>query len=248
MLLPQVYTSVSVPHVRAWSLVPLLWNSLAAGEDMVILKHTAVVLILACIVQQVLVAEGGRGEGRKGRRDGKAEESGGEEGPPQSQPAAVKDSSVNEKTSLKGKFTTKDKTKCTWLADEGDTVTLAVVCEKGGVGFNCEYTARPAACAPYALNPKAYWKQIARSLKKQRNICEDATALVRAGMCKKAPKVAHFKLLISTPAPPPPETPGGSSSENESCSHQNKLAEEYCSGSWVNLCNFFFTMVQTDDC
>ncbi|KAJ8384865.1 hypothetical protein AAFF_G00197750 [Aldrovandia affinis] len=217
------------------------------AEDMTILNHFALVLLLACVAQHVFIINCEKEQGRRGNRDGK-----GGQGPPQQKPPST---SAGGKAYLKGKFSTKDKTQCTWLANEEDTVTLGIVCQKGGVGFNCEYTARPATCAPYASNVKAYWKQIARALKKQKNICQDTAALIKTGMCKKAPKDAHFKLSISTPPPPTvrPETTTTtlSSSENNSCTDKidkKKLAEEYCSGSWVSLCNFIFTMVQSEDC
>ncbi|KAJ8336338.1 hypothetical protein SKAU_G00396810 [Synaphobranchus kaupii] len=244
-------TGISLPHLhsllRHWFPCSV-GKTHAAGGDMVIRKHFALVLFLACVAQQVLVIDCEKGRGRAGRRDGKGKESGGEY-PLQERPAAAGDgNSQFGKPFLKGKFSTKDKTQCTWLADEEDTVTLGVVCSKGGVGFNCEYSARPGTCAPYASNVKVYWKQIARALKKQKNICQDATALVKAGMCKKAPKDAHFKLLVSGPTPPAVQP---EESDNKSCSDkidQKNLAEEYCSGPWVTLCNFFFTMVQSEDC
>lgn len=256
MQLLQVFmsTSISVPHVRTWSLVSLLlFETHTTGEDMVILNHFALLLLLACIAQHFLVIDCQKGQGRTGRRDGRGRESEGEDRLPEKPLADSNGKTQSGKAFLKGKFSTKDKTQCTWLADEEDTVTLGVVCQKGGVGFNCEYSARPATCAPYASNVKQYWKQIARALKKQKNICQDAAALVKAGMCKKAPRDAHFKLRISE-APPPvvqPENTRQSSSDNKSCSDkvdQKKLAEEYCSGSWVTFCNFFFTMVQNEDC
>ena len=220
-----------------------------------ILKHFELLLLLACVTQHVLVSE----SREQGRTNDKGRDS----------RAAGNDRAQSGKAFLKGKFSTKDKTQCTWSANEQDPVTLGVVCSKGGIGFNCEYSARPTTCAPYASNVKAYWKQIARALKKQKNICQDAAALVKAGMCKKAPKDAHFKLMISEPPTPTvvqpeqpeqpeqtqqpeqPEDTRPTSADIKMCTDKTdgkKLAEEYCSGSWVALCNFFFTMVQNEDC
>ncbi|KAI1887299.1 hypothetical protein AGOR_G00188860 [Albula goreensis] len=232
-------------------------KKLKHGEDMMILNRLALVLLIACLAQQVLVIDCEKGQGRKGKRDGKGKDS---RSPPEKPPGApsrrdMVQNTQGAKPTLKGKFSTKDKTQCTWLAGEGEdgTFILGVDCQKGGIGFNCEYIAKPATCAQYAPSAKLYWKQIARALKKQKNICADSTALVKSSVCKKGPKDAHFKLSISTVKPPTvrPETTTYLSSDKKPCTEkidQKKLAEEYCSGSWVTLCNFFFTMVQSDDC
>ncbi|XP_036373176.1 fibroblast growth factor-binding protein 1-like [Megalops cyprinoides] len=254
MLLLQVYRSDSIPctHVLLRLLVSCRDWGKTHEEDMMILNHFALVLLIACVAQQVLVINCEKGQGRKGKRDGKGKDNG-SQGPPPAKPPVASTGSEGQvgKGALKGKFSTKDKTQCTWQASGQDRFTIAVVCEKGGVGFNCEYTARPAACPQYASGAKTYWKQIARALKKQKNICQDANTLVKAGMCKKAPRDAHFKLSISTPAPPRPETTTPPPSDNKTCSDKadkQKLAEEYCSSSWVSLCNFFFSMIQNEDC
>ncbi|XP_058496587.1 fibroblast growth factor-binding protein 1-like [Solea solea] len=106
-----------------------------------------------------------------------------------------------------GKFTLKDKMQCTWTArDARGAVRLLVKCEnpearvKGGTTeMKCEYTAKPQSCPGFQSDPKSFWKQVARALKRlQGKVCRDERALVKAGMCKRAPRDAHFKLDINS--------------------------------------------------
>lgn len=173
----------------------------------------------------------------------------------------------------RGKFSTKDKMQCTWGAkDVGDTVNLRVTCEnpeariKGGVtDQQCEYNGKPQKCPGYQSNPRGFWKQVGRAFKRlQSKLCNDDRALVKAGMCKRAPGDAHFKLDITSsvasaqskrwPPPPPPmptsrktKVTGSSNSTCTKSDHQKK-AEEYCSSSWASVCSFFLSMLQSEDC
>lgn len=221
---------------------------------MTILSNIAIVLVFACIAQLVLVADCRKGQGKKGKKDSRGTESM-ERAP---KPAPKQPPYRNEKEQKtpsvkgvsKGKFVTKDKTQCTWVATGEDVFTLGVTCKKGGDNFDCEYKAIPTDCPEYASRVKTYWKQINRSLKKQKALCKDPAALVKAGMCKRAPKTAHFKLSNTPSKHPesathPPPSPSG-----KSCTeYQKQRAEEYCSESWSSLCTIFFSMVQGgEDC
>nr|XP_015199392.1 PREDICTED: fibroblast growth factor-binding protein 1 isoform X1 [Lepisosteus oculatus] len=235
-----------------------------SDENMRFFKSFALVLVLACIAQMVLVAEcEKKEEGRKRKKEGKEKPA-----QPEKQPSAPTDKSERGQKAqagkvMKGKFPTKDKALCTWLATGGDVSTLSVNCGKGDASLACEYTAKPSACPQFASNPKSYWKQITRALKKQKNLCKDATALIKAGMCKKAPKDAHFKLSPSTSSQAEETlsktkesrakttTGGPSATGKKNCpenTDQKKVAEEYCSETWSSLCNFFISMVQSEDC
>lgn len=225
---------------------------------MTLLTNLAVVLVVACISQQLMVAncQKEKGKGRKGRTEGKEKvkdrgQKQGEQPPPKLPVPSPHKKDGGPKAPFKGKFTAKDKTQCTWVATGDDAFVLGVNCNKGGQRFECEYVARPNACPQYASNAKGYWKQIARALKKQKTMCNDATALVKAGMCRKAPKDAHFKLnnnaRTKTTNPPPSVAPAGLKSNCPEVD-LNKLGEEYCSSSWSSLCTFFFSMVHSDDC
>ncbi|XP_069023632.1 fibroblast growth factor-binding protein 1-like [Embiotoca jacksoni] len=175
------------------------------------------------------------------------------------------------KGAASGKFSTRDKMKCTWGAkDAGDTVKLRVKCEdpeariKGGdTDLICDYNGKPQRCPGYLSDPKGFWKQVARAFKRLHGkVCRDDGALVKAGMCKRAPRDAHFKLDISTsvgsaqsgeldsppPLPPRPRpTVTGPTACTKRANHRG-TAEEYCSSSWASVCSFFLSMMQSEDC
>uniref|UniRef100_A0A8C2H3B0 Fibroblast growth factor binding protein 1b n=1 Tax=Cyprinus carpio TaxID=7962 RepID=A0A8C2H3B0_CYPCA len=152
----------------------------------------------------------------------------------------------------KGKFTTKDKAQCLWVARGEDNYTMTVTCKPGNEdGFSCKYTAKPATCTEYGSNPKGYWKQIARSVKKQKKLCADARALIRAGMCKRAPLAAHFKLIETSQEKPPTEKTPTTTSTKRQCTERtdhSEVAKERCGDSWASLCAFVFTIIQSGDC
>ncbi|XP_062379906.1 fibroblast growth factor-binding protein 1 [Sardina pilchardus] len=208
------------------------------------LSTIAVLLVFACISNQILKTECQRQKERGGRRE-------------EQQRLPVPSSDRNDRGSksaggkgmFKGRFSAKDKAQCTWVATGEDDFVLGVTCKKGGKSFDCAYVARPTSCPQYDSNTKQYWKQIARSLKKQRKLCYDQKSLVKAGMCRKAPEESHFRLSqtpkeTAKPTPPP-------SRDNELCPDQidkKTFADEYCNHSWTSLCNFLFTMIQNEDC
>ncbi|XP_060951196.1 fibroblast growth factor-binding protein 1-like [Limanda limanda] len=175
----------------------------------------------------------------------------------------------------RGKFTLKDKTPCTWGSrDSGRGVRLSVRCENpaGTSSMECKYNGKPQSCPGYTSNPKGFWKQVARAFKRlQDKVCKDQGSLVRAGMCKRAPRDAHFKLdpssvVVSSQGADPKTTAAprtttisttttiiststsNSTSTGPDCTKHRKTAEEYCSSSWASVCSFLFSMVQTDDC
>ncbi|XP_062991476.1 fibroblast growth factor-binding protein 1 [Elgaria multicarinata webbii] len=177
-----------------------------------------------------------------------------------------------EKGSLKGKFTTKEKSECTWTLNEAETATLKVDCKREENTFSCEFSGNPSTCAQYGKNQKAFWKQITRSLKKQRNICKDPKSTLKSRLCKTGPPTAHLRLVTRTsqdskqeetvhhgretsrsPAPPvaSEKQPGRESSdcvEEADYVDQKKVAEQHCSESWLSLCHFFVSMVQDKKC
>ncbi|XP_023147697.2 fibroblast growth factor-binding protein 1 [Amphiprion ocellaris] len=223
---------------------------------MLLLRTVAPCLLLSFLGQQVSLCSGARSADKQ---TGKAQRS-----------------DNNGAASGRGKFSTRDKMQCTWSATVvGDAVKLPVRCEnleariKGGVtDLQCEYNAKPATCPGYLSDPRGFWKQVARAFKRlQSKVCRDERALVRAGMCKRAPKDAHFKLDISTsvvaaqsggpePAPPRPPRPTlptttGNGTGPTSCTKRadhHKTAVEYCSSSWASVCSFFLSMLQSEDC
>ncbi|XP_030646325.1 fibroblast growth factor-binding protein 1 [Chanos chanos] len=223
---------------------------------MMCIKNVVVVLIVACIAQQLWEVNCQEGKGRKGRNNGKEKGRGRKDNssPKPSAPSSVRSDSGPKTSSGKGVFKgrfSKDKAQCTWVATGEDVFVLGVNCKKETESFDCEYVAKPNACPQYASKSKTYWKQIARSLKKQKRLCHDATSLVRAGMCRKAPNDAHFKLNVAPSAQVANPQSQSTQSSSKLCPERvdrQRLAAEYCSSSWSSLCTFFFSMIENEDC
>uniref|UniRef100_A0A803SKM4 Fibroblast growth factor binding protein 1 n=1 Tax=Anolis carolinensis TaxID=28377 RepID=A0A803SKM4_ANOCA len=174
--------------------------------------------------------------------------------------------SNNQRTrgSPKGKFTTKDKAMCTWTLHEAEMATLNINCKKEENTFSCKFSGKPSTCPQYAENKKMFWKQITRSLKKKQNICGDPKGILKSKVCSKGPPAAHLRLVTQASLKPKQEKPsvqvtsiptgnqpGESSSdcvEDVDYIDQRKVAEEYCSESWLSLCNFFISMMQDKKC
>lgn len=210
---------------------------------MAFLTNVTILLVLACISHQLMLGSCQKGNGRRGR--------GGDRGQHKDRPGLKvgrQHKSVSAQP-IKGKLVTKDKSDCTWAATGDDLFILSVTCKKGDKSFSCDYVAKPAVCSRYASNVKLYWKQIARALKKQTNLCQDSNELVRAGMCRGAARDAHFRLRDAQRKTAQPQTPPPAPRAVKSCQHKNKkLAEEYCNDSWSSFCTLVFTMVQDNDC
>ncbi|XP_041652749.1 fibroblast growth factor-binding protein 1 [Cheilinus undulatus] len=209
---------------------------------MALLTNVAILLVLACFSHQLVLSSCQKSQGRRGRGVDRGQNKDRIGLRVSRQPKSISTQPI------KGKVVTKDKSECTWAATGEDVFILGVSCKKGGRSSSCEYVSRPTLCPQYVSNPKLYWKQITRALKKQKTLCQDGAALVRAGMCRKADREAHFRLNTQTQTDPPP-SPQPSPGAVKSCQSENmKLAEEYCNKSWLSVCTFFFTMVQDYDC
>ncbi|XP_016409800.1 fibroblast growth factor-binding protein 1-like [Sinocyclocheilus rhinocerous] len=188
----------------------------------------ALVLIFACIVQQFVQVNSLRDRGRRAQADRKGKRRG-----------------QRNESDLRGRFSLKDGARCSWRAARGgDAFVLGVTCKNGPKTFGCEYVAKPTACEQYASNTKAYWKQITRSLKKQRRLCRDSAAMVKAGMCRSA----HFRLKDTRPSSRVPLPPTAGNNHCPDRIERLKVAEEYCSRAWSSLCAFFFLMLENDEC
>ncbi len=201
-----------------------------SGEDMKRVTDVALVLIFACIVQQFAQVDSLRDRGRRAQTEGKRR-------------------GQRNQSGLKGRFSLKDGARCSWSAVRGDDAfVLGVTCKNGAKTFGCEYAAKPTACQQYASDTNAYWKQISRSLKKQRRLCRDSTAMVKAGMCRSAPADAHFRLKDTRPSSraPLPTTAGNTHCPDRI--ERLRVAEENCSSAWSSLCTFLFLMLENDEC
>lgn len=210
---------------------------------MALLTNVTILLVLACISHQLMLSSCQKSHGRRGRGVNRGEH---KNKPGLKVGRQAKSVSAQP---IKGKMVTKDKSECTWAATGEDLFILGVTCKKGDRRFSCEYVARPTACPQYASNVKLYWRQIARALKKQKNLCQDSSASVRAGVCRRAARDAHFRLRNPERKTDSPSTPRPEPRAVKSCQPDNmKLAEEFCNDSWSSVCTFFFTMVQDYDC
>lgn len=220
--------------------VNLSFCSVCFADCMALLTNISLLLVLACISHQLVLSSCQKTHGRRGSRG-------------QNKDKPIQNLGCQPKTAparLKGKLVTTDKSECTWSATGNDLLTLRITCQKGVSRFSCEYNARPSVCPQYSSKAELFWKQMARALKKHQSLCEDSNVPIKAGLCKRAAKDAHFRLSHvqeKTIAPPPPSLP--KLRAVKSCQDDNmKRAEEYCSNSWSSVCVFFFTMVQDYDC
>ncbi|KAJ3614103.1 hypothetical protein NHX12_017679 [Muraenolepis orangiensis] len=185
---------------------------------MVLLKTSVLCVLLACLAQQVCPSAGARGKARAEKRrdddDGQKARDGSWSGG-RAERVPVSGSRGADKgmrsTEPKGRFS-KDDMQCTWASrkESDGAVGLQVACRNSDAARpakSCEYTGYPASCPGYVSNPAGFWKQVSRALKRmQGKLCEDTNAPVRAGMCKRAPKDAHFRFGRRAPRPVRPDT------------------------------------------
>ncbi|XP_036620976.1 fibroblast growth factor-binding protein 1 [Trichosurus vulpecula] len=169
----------------------------------------------------------------------------------------------------RGRFSTQDNVPCTWAVTEKEGVTLRVQCKGQETQFECTYAGNPSSCPQFVGNEKAYWKQIGRALRKQKNLCADPKSVLKSRVCKKGAKEAHLKMVDSTikRGKKDPQTPAstgrpaaltiqstGQQLTTQKCVedieviNQRKMAEEYCGESWSSLCTFLLTMFQDKKC
>lgn len=213
---------------------------------MALLTNLTVLLLLGCISNQLELISCQKSQGRRGR--------GSDRGQHRDKPAVKAARQAKSPQSLKGKTVSKDGSECHWAARGQEVVVLAVNCKKGGSSFSCEYEVRPSACPQFASDVRLYWKQVARALKKQQSLCRDRRAIIKAGMCRRAVRDAHFRLRGGRGKTAAAVTTQSTMAQPDLagvtlCSSKNKKrAEEFCNESWSSFCIFFFTMVQSDDC
>lgn len=200
--------------------------------------HLSLLLFLACLSHLIFPAESVKGAGRKEKKQ-------------------------KSNFPIKGRsFITQNRARCSWVARGEDTYNLTVTCKpENGAEFGCSYTGRPASCRAYVDEPKTFWAQMTKSVRKQRKLC-DPRSVLKAKMCKGASQEAHFQL--SEPAQeqipmrektPKMEkdvrtnasTPGAKRKCAQNSDH-SKTAEEKCGETWASLCRFLFTLVQNGDC
>ncbi|KAM9295271.1 fibroblast growth factor-binding protein 1 [Morus bassanus] len=230
-------------------------------------------LCVLILVSQMLLANCERQKERKKGRQGI--EDSGKKNPESNQENEKGQKLKGGKASPKGKFKTKENAECTWAVNDMNAATVRVECKRGDSKFWCEFSGDPSTCPQYAANQKSYWKQISRSLKKQKQICQDPKSVLKSKVCRKGPRGAHLKLthssLLTSVGPAKGniihhakeviQTPAAASVTEKKLEHspedcvedidyidQKKVAEEYCPESLLSFCNFFITMVQDKKC
>ncbi|KFP42232.1 Fibroblast growth factor-binding protein 1, partial [Chlamydotis macqueenii] len=229
-------------------------------------------LCVLILVSQMLLANCERQKERKKGRQGV--EGGGKNQTESNQENEKERKSKGGKSSPKGKFKTKENAVCIWTVTNMHAATVHIECKHGDSEYWCEFSGDPSTCPQYAANQKSYWKQVSRSLKKQKQICQDPKSVLKSKICRKGPRSAHLKLthsslltsvgpakgntnhhakVVQTPAPASvTEKKLGHNSQDcvEDIDYidQKKVAEEYCPESLRSFCNFFITMVQDKKC
>ncbi|NXN10691.1 FGFP1 protein, partial [Indicator maculatus] len=222
------------------------------------------------LVFQLLLANCERQESKK-RKQGIANSGKTKTGPNQENEKGCK--SKEGKSSPKGKFKTKENAECSWTVTDMNTATVHIECKHSDSEFWCEFSGDPCSCAQYAANQKSFWRQVSRSLKKQKQICQDPKSVLKSKVCKKGPQSAHLRLthssLLTSSGPAKGntihhaeeviQTPALASAqvlehspkdcvEDIDYIDQKKVAEQYCPESLLSLCNFFITMIQDKKC
>nr|XP_009671576.1 PREDICTED: fibroblast growth factor-binding protein 1 [Struthio camelus australis] len=230
-------------------------------------------LCMLLLVSQMLLANCERQKERKKERQN-IEKGGKKQAEPNEQSEKGRKSN-GEKALPKGKFKTKENAECTWAVADINAATVHIECKNGESKFWCEFTGDPSACPQYAANQRSYWKQVSRSLKKQKQICQDSKSVLKSKVCRKGPQSAHLELtnssLLTSMGPvkgtathhakegtrtsasasvtkKQPEQSSQDCVEDIDYIDQRKVAEEYCPESLLSFCNFFIAMVQDKKC
>ncbi|XP_067868166.1 fibroblast growth factor-binding protein 1-like [Heterodontus francisci] len=215
-------------------------------------------LLLLLFITQYLLADASDDQKQKRRRKGKEQsrggssQDGGKGKKPETAPSVAaegkKQRRVKGSAPKQGKFVSQDNTQCKWTLRGEETAdrSLRLDCKKGLDEYWCEFTGKPSACAKYTGGAKTYWKQITRSLKKQKALCSDPSAVLKSSLCKNT-KAAHLKMIRSnlqsarTLGEKQSKLTAPLTTANPDNIDVDKIAEENCNESWGSLCKFMIS-------
>ncbi|XP_062963492.1 fibroblast growth factor-binding protein 1-like [Cynocephalus volans] len=99
-----------------------------------------------------------------------------------------------------GDFTTSDQAKCKWgMLGKGEGIAqVKVDCTQNNNQFSCIFEGNPTSCLQSLENSIHYWRQVVGSLRLQKDLCGDSTAILTTDVCGSKFEESKLKLVSST--------------------------------------------------